>query len=279
MGVPLEFSWISKAHDPIEHQLISWEAVSGLENRGRVEFQEISEESAVDVSMSVDYKLPRILSMVFRSVLAVGNLYLVLMPGSLCRESPSKEEEGRKKSGVINSAVQRIIQVGSRPRIRPCATYRNNIFALHARHELPRTQHPLPLLPPSFPLRHAHRLFVSACWRRRTSAASAPRPRRPPAAATGCRKQPAGDGPDRFDSQAARLHSDAGRWAVRNPIHYPAPPSHPASCVTGLQGPRARLPAVGLHGRGCACCLRSGCKGAGVTRFSVDSSLPICSQS
>ncbi len=73
MGVPLEFSWVSRAHEPIEHRLISWEAISGLENRGRVEFHEISEESAVDVSMSVDYKLPRILSMVFRSVLPDGN--------------------------------------------------------------------------------------------------------------------------------------------------------------------------------------------------------------
>ncbi len=75
MGVPLEFSWVSRAHEPIEHQLISWEAISGLENRGRVEFREVSEESAVDVSMSVDYKLPRILSMIFRSVSPVGNLY------------------------------------------------------------------------------------------------------------------------------------------------------------------------------------------------------------
>ena len=35
----------------------------------------------------------------------------------MCRESPSKVEGG-KKGGVINSAVQRIIQVGVRQRIR-----------------------------------------------------------------------------------------------------------------------------------------------------------------
>lgn len=67
MGVPLEFSWISKAHDPVEHRLISWEAISGLQNKGQIEFNEIPEDSSVDVSMSVDYKLPRILSIVFRS--------------------------------------------------------------------------------------------------------------------------------------------------------------------------------------------------------------------
>jgi uncharacterized membrane protein len=66
MGVPLEFSWISKADDPVEHQLISWEAISGLQNKGRIEFKEIPEEESVDVSMSVEYKLPRILSIVFR---------------------------------------------------------------------------------------------------------------------------------------------------------------------------------------------------------------------
>ena len=66
MGMPLEFSWISKAHDPVEHELISWEAISGLENRGRIEFKDVAEENSVDVSMSVDYKLPRILSIIFR---------------------------------------------------------------------------------------------------------------------------------------------------------------------------------------------------------------------
>jgi uncharacterized membrane protein len=81
MGVPLEFSWVSRAHEPIEHQMISWEAISGLENRGRVEFLEIPEESEVEVSMSVEYKLPRILSIVFRFVPPVGCTRIALTAG------------------------------------------------------------------------------------------------------------------------------------------------------------------------------------------------------
>jgi uncharacterized membrane protein len=67
MGVPLEFSWVSKAEEPVENKLIAWEAISGLQNRGRVEFHQAPSEDAVDVTMTIDYKLPRVLKFVFRS--------------------------------------------------------------------------------------------------------------------------------------------------------------------------------------------------------------------
>eukprot|EP00001_Collodictyon_triciliatum_P080184 14190_4 len=65
LGVPLSFSWTARELPPLEHKLIHWEASAGLENKGQVDFTELP-EGGVDVRMTISYKLPTVLAIMFR---------------------------------------------------------------------------------------------------------------------------------------------------------------------------------------------------------------------
>jgi len=67
----------------VEHKLIHWEATSGLENKGRVEFTEVPE--GVDVKMTISYKLPTIVAFMFRG------------------------RSSRDEGGPVNAAVKKIL--------------------------------------------------------------------------------------------------------------------------------------------------------------------------
>lgn len=83
LGVPLSFSWTAVELPRVEHKLIHWEATSGLENKGRVEFNEVPE--GVDVKMTISYKLPSVLAFMFRG------------------------RKSRDEGGPVNAAVKKIL--------------------------------------------------------------------------------------------------------------------------------------------------------------------------
>lgn len=57
----LTFSWISRTHTVIEHQIISWTSVDGLPNRGTLRFYD--RKGSTIVKLSIAYILPGILRM------------------------------------------------------------------------------------------------------------------------------------------------------------------------------------------------------------------------
>ncbi|NET10668.1 MAG: hypothetical protein F6K09_09570 [Merismopedia sp. SIO2A8] len=56
-----EFSWRSRITSLIEHQIIQWESVSGLPNRGAIRFYDRGDHSVVRLSIS--YGVPAILAL------------------------------------------------------------------------------------------------------------------------------------------------------------------------------------------------------------------------
>mmetsp|Transcript_82417 Transcript_82417/g.120766 ORF Transcript_82417/g.120766 Transcript_82417/m.120766 type:complete len:206 (+) Transcript_82417:84-701(+) len=64
LGVPLSFSWTATELPRVENKLIHWEATKGLENKGRVDFDQGPD--GVDVTMTISYKLPTVLALMFR---------------------------------------------------------------------------------------------------------------------------------------------------------------------------------------------------------------------
>jgi uncharacterized membrane protein len=55
----LEFSWQARMVDVIEHQIIRWESVDGLPNRGAIRFYDRHDHSVV--RLSIAYAIPSIL--------------------------------------------------------------------------------------------------------------------------------------------------------------------------------------------------------------------------
>ena len=57
----LEFTWLSKILQEIPHQIIQWESVDGLPNRGAIRFYDRKESSIV--KLTVAYSVPGILAL------------------------------------------------------------------------------------------------------------------------------------------------------------------------------------------------------------------------
>lgn len=57
----LEFTWLSRILQEIPHQIIQWESVDGLPNRGAIRFYDRKESSIV--KLTVAYAVPGILAM------------------------------------------------------------------------------------------------------------------------------------------------------------------------------------------------------------------------
>ncbi len=57
----LEFTWLSKILQEIPHQIIQWESVDGLPNRGAIRFYDRKESSIV--KLTVSYAVPGILAL------------------------------------------------------------------------------------------------------------------------------------------------------------------------------------------------------------------------
>jgi len=53
----LEFSWLSREVKVVPHQILQWESVDGLPNRGAIRFYDRGEEGSI-VKMSVAYSVP-----------------------------------------------------------------------------------------------------------------------------------------------------------------------------------------------------------------------------
>ncbi len=57
----LEFTWLSRILQQIPHQIIQWESVDGLPNRGAIRFYDRKESSIV--KLTIAYSVPGILAM------------------------------------------------------------------------------------------------------------------------------------------------------------------------------------------------------------------------
>ncbi len=55
-----EFTWLSKILKQVPHQIIQWESVDGLPNRGAIRFYDRKEAGSI-VKLTVGYKVPGIL--------------------------------------------------------------------------------------------------------------------------------------------------------------------------------------------------------------------------
>jgi uncharacterized membrane protein len=53
----IEFSWLSKVSKQIPHQIIQWESVDGLPNRGAIRFYDRAEAGSI-VKLTVAYAIP-----------------------------------------------------------------------------------------------------------------------------------------------------------------------------------------------------------------------------
>lgn len=56
----VEFSWLSKILKQLPHQIIQWESVDGLPNKGAIRFYDRKAEGSI-VKLTVAYKVPGIL--------------------------------------------------------------------------------------------------------------------------------------------------------------------------------------------------------------------------
>ena len=56
----VEFSWLSRILKQIPHQIIQWESIDGLPNRGAIRFYDRKDQGSV-VKMSVAFKIPGML--------------------------------------------------------------------------------------------------------------------------------------------------------------------------------------------------------------------------
>jgi uncharacterized membrane protein len=55
-----EFTWLSRILKEIPHQIIQWESVDGLPNKGAIRFYDRKEEGSI-VRLTVGYKIPLVL--------------------------------------------------------------------------------------------------------------------------------------------------------------------------------------------------------------------------
>lgn len=62
-----EFSWLSRIVKMVPHQIIQWESVDGLPNRGAIRFYDRGEHSIV--KLTVAYAIPGILGQIMDSLL------------------------------------------------------------------------------------------------------------------------------------------------------------------------------------------------------------------
>ncbi len=53
----LEFTWLSRISKVVQNQIIQWESVDGLPNRGAIRFYDRGEKGSI-VKMSIDYAIP-----------------------------------------------------------------------------------------------------------------------------------------------------------------------------------------------------------------------------
>jgi uncharacterized membrane protein len=63
----LEFSWLSRITKLVTHQIIQWESVDGLPNRGAIRFYDRGSHSVV--KLTVSYGIPSILARLMDNVL------------------------------------------------------------------------------------------------------------------------------------------------------------------------------------------------------------------
>jgi uncharacterized membrane protein len=66
-----EFTWLSRVTKLVPHQLIQWEAVDGLPNRGGIRFYDHKEKSAV--KLTVAYSIPSFLGKLMDNLI-IGRL-------------------------------------------------------------------------------------------------------------------------------------------------------------------------------------------------------------
>jgi uncharacterized membrane protein len=64
----LEFTWLSRITNLVDHQIIQWEAVDGLPNRGGIRFYDCKGKSTV--KLTVAYSIPSIIGVL------MDNLFL-----------------------------------------------------------------------------------------------------------------------------------------------------------------------------------------------------------
>jgi uncharacterized membrane protein len=63
----LEFTWLSRIAKMVQHQIIQWESVDGLPNRGAIRFYDRGEKGSI-VKMSVSYAIPGFLGQLLDSL-------------------------------------------------------------------------------------------------------------------------------------------------------------------------------------------------------------------
>jgi uncharacterized membrane protein len=78
----LEFSWLSRILKIVPHQMIQWESVDGLPNRGAIRFYDRGESSIV--KLSVAYAIPGIIGKLMDN-LFLGRIVESSLQGSLDR--------------------------------------------------------------------------------------------------------------------------------------------------------------------------------------------------
>ncbi|MEM9136102.1 MAG: SRPBCC family protein [Cyanobacteria bacterium P01_F01_bin.42] len=66
-----EFTWLSRITHKVTHQIIQWESVDGLPNRGAIRFYDRKHDSSI-VRLSVSYRAPAVVS--FMDDLFLGNI-------------------------------------------------------------------------------------------------------------------------------------------------------------------------------------------------------------
>lgn len=77
-----EFTWLSRITKLVEYQLIQWEAVDGLPNRGGIRFYDHKDKSAV--KLTVAYSIPSFLGKLMDNLI-IGRLVEATLKGDLKR--------------------------------------------------------------------------------------------------------------------------------------------------------------------------------------------------
>jgi uncharacterized membrane protein len=79
----LEFSWLSRIVKIVDHQIIQWESVDGLPNRGAIRFYDRGEEGSI-VKMSVAYSIPGFLGQLLDRLI-IGRIVESTLQADLAR--------------------------------------------------------------------------------------------------------------------------------------------------------------------------------------------------
>jgi uncharacterized membrane protein len=66
-----EFSWLSRTLKVIPHQIIQWESVDGLPNRGAIRFYDRQSHHSI-VKLTIAYALPDALALIMDNLFVVG---------------------------------------------------------------------------------------------------------------------------------------------------------------------------------------------------------------